>query len=606
MKKKKRTLHLLAIFFAAISIILAISTLTIYIVNRKSPFRSFCDSLFIEEMQGDTLSLHYTLARPEDFHINEKTCLPIYSRENALAGYEHTTSQLEKLETFSEDNLTPADSYTHALLKKALIKELEGQQFFYLQEVFSPSGGTQVQFPILMAEYPFRCKEDIEDYLQLLKLTPSYFSGLCEFEKEKFTKGFGMPDYSLDKVIEQCNTLITEESLQNNDHFLITTFSERLLDAIDNKIITKKEATAYATQNRQYLATYFLPAYENLASSLTSFYGMGKNENGLSNFADGSNYYEWLFGTITGSDTNVEEAYKILAQDYYKTMLSLKEALLIFEEKNTLSAQDLSYFPLTTSEDMLADLEKQMAGDFPVTSSAGSSSISTNIKTVSPALEPFTAPAYYLLPPLDDNTQNSIYINEASVPDGLQLYTTLGHEGYPGHLYQTTFYQNYRKEQDHPYLRSILNYGGYVEGWALYTEFLSYDYAANLLVNNTGKEDYRLLYGIYAKERRASLAMLSLLDIGIHYYGMDFERTKELLSIHGITDETTAREIYEYIVEEPCNYSKYYWGYMEILSLKESAKEQMGEYYSDYAFHQFFLESGPSDFDTLRQKLEEE
>ena len=140
----------------------------------------------------------------------------------------------------------------------------------------------------------------------------------------------------------------------------------------------------------------------------------------------------------------------------------------------------------------------------------------------------------------------------------------------------------------------------------MYTEFLSYDYAADLLVEDTGKEDYRLLYDIYAKERRASLAMLSLLDIGIHYYGMDFDRSKELLSSHGITDEATAREIYEYIVEEPCNYSKYYWGYMEILSLKEAAKEQMGEYYSDYAFHQFFLESGPSDFDTLRQKLKEE
>lgn len=601
MKKKKRILFLLAI-----SILLTISSLTIWMINKKSPFRSFCDSLFIEEMQGDTLSLHYTLAWPNDFHINEKACLPTYSRENAIEGYEHTQKQLEKLETFSEENLSTSESYTHTLLKKALTNELEGQQFFYLQEVFSPSGGTQVQFPILMAEYPFRCKEDIEDYLELLKLTPSYFSGLCEFEKEKFNKGFGMPDYSLDKVIDQCNTIITKEALQSNDHFLISTFSERLLDAIDNKIITKKEATAYATQNRQYLATYFLPAYENLASSLSSFYGMGKNENGLSHFADGSAYYEWLFGTITGSDANVQDAYRILAQDYYESMLSLREDLLVFQEKNTLTSQDLSYFPLTSSEDMLTHLEKQMAEDFPTTSSVGNSSLSADIKTVSPALEPFTAPAYYLLPPLDDNSKNSIYINESSVPDGLQLYTTLGHEGYPGHLYQTTFYQNYRDEQNHPYLRSILNYGGYVEGWALYTEFLSYDYAADLLVEDTGKEDYRLLYDIYAKERRASLAMLSLLDIGIHYYGMDFDRSKELLSSHGITDEATAREIYEYIVEEPCNYSKYYWGYMEILSLKEAAKEQMGEYYSDYAFHQFFLESGPSDFDTLRQKLKEE
>jgi len=56
----------------------------------------------------------------------------------------------------------------------------------------------------------------------------------------------------------------------------------------------------------------------------------------------------------------------------------------------------------------------------------------------------------------------------------------------------------------------------------------------------------------------------------------------------------------------PANYAKYYWGYLEILSLKEAAKEQMGEYYSDYAFHRFFLECGPSDFTTLHSKLKEE
>lgn len=601
MKQKKRFFFLITLF-----LLLTISTLTIWLINRKTPFRNFCDSLFIEKIQEDTLSLHYTLAWPEKFHINNQTCLPIYSRENALAGYEKTKEQLNKLETFAPKDLSASETYTHTLLQKALTSELEGQKYFYLQEVFSPSSGTQIQLPILMAEYPFRCKEDIEDYLNLLKLTPSYFASLNDFEQEKFTRGFGMPDYSLTKVIDQCNFLITEESLKNNDHFLITTFSERLLNAVDEKIITKKEASAYATQNRQYLSRYFLPAYKNLASSLSEFYGLGKNENGLSRFSDGKAYYEWLFSSVTGSNIPVSEAYQTLSEDYYNSMTTLQQDLLVFQEQNTLSDQELFYFPLDSSQEILTHLKKEMSADFPLATQTGTSSLSADVKTVSPALEDFTAPAYYLLPPLDDNSQNSIYINESSVPDGLQLYTTLGHEGYPGHLYQTTFYQNYRQEENLPYLRGILNYGGYVEGWALYTEFLSYDYAANLLVEDTGKEDYRLLYQIYAKERRASLALLSLLDIGIHYYGLDYKRTKELLESHGITDDATTRQIYEYIVEEPCNYSKYYWGYMEILSLKETAKKQMGEYYSDYAFHQFFLESGPSDFDTLRNKLEEE
>ena len=601
MKMRKNFLLLLIPSF-----LLILFFFTVLFLQRKTPFESYCHSLFIEEIKGDTLSLHYTLASPKDFHINETPCLPLYSRSNALADYSSSKEQLDKLLSFSTKDLPAEEQYTFTLLKRFLDQKLRGQDYFYLQEVFSPSGGTQIQFPILMAEYPFRSKEDIEDYMELLTLTPSYFSALLEFEKEKTDRGYGMADYTLQKVISQCNSLITEESLQKEEHFLISTFSERLQNAVSDKIITAKEASSYTSKNKQYLTSYFLPAYENLSDSLSAFCQKGKNEEGLSHFAQGKEYYKWLFYSITGSDEDIENVYKDLAKDYYQSMQDLKKDLLIFQEKNTLSSEELSYFPLSSSQEMLSDLKERMKSDFPSSMQGGIASLSADIKTVSPALEPYTAPAYYLLPPLDDNTQNSIYINESSVPDGLQLYTTLAHEGYPGHLYQTTFFQDYRKEQDIPYIRGILNYGGYVEGWALYTELLSYDYAAGLLVENTKKEDYQLLYDIYKKERKASLSLLTLLDIGIHYYGMDYPRTCELLSTHGITDESTTREIFEYIVEEPCNYPKYYWGYREILSLKETAQKQMGEYYSDYAFHQFFLESGPSDFTTLREKLEEE
>ena len=96
----------------------------------------------------------------------ENAVLPIYSKKNALAGYENTQQYYNTLQTFQAYDLLSDEAYTHALLQKSLSHELEGQQFFYLQEVFSPSGGSQLQFPILMAEYPFRCKEDIENYLE--------------------------------------------------------------------------------------------------------------------------------------------------------------------------------------------------------------------------------------------------------------------------------------------------------------------------------------------------------------------------------------------------------------------------------------------------------
>ena len=589
-------------------VLLLLLLLVFFFFHRKSPFQDFCNTFFTEEVSNDTLSLHYTLAQPEKYDIDtDIVSLPLYNKETSLSGYKNLENTLATLKQFDPAELSPEEKLTHALLTKALSHELDGKKYFYLQEVFSPSGGSQLQFPILMAEYPFRCEKDIQDYLELLKLTPSYFESLCSFEKEKISRGFGMADYSLNKVIDQCYTLIDKDSINSGEHFLITTFSDRISEALSKKHITKKEAQEYLTLNKQYLSTYVLPAYETLADTLSGFTGQGKNQTGLCHFADGKEYYEWLFKTTTGSDTSVEKAYKTLAKDYYDTMLTLDKKLLQFQNSCTLTDRDLSYFPMNDSEKILSDLQKQMTSDFPtVTSSFDIPMLPATVKEVSPALEKFTAPAYYMVPPIDDNSSNSIYINHSSVPEGLELYTTLAHEGYPGHLYQTTYYQTYCQEKDVLPLRNILNYMGYVEGWALYTEFLSYDYASELLVSKTGKEDYQLLYEIYRLERRASLSMLTLLDIGIHYYGLDFDRTKELLSTHGIYKEEDVREIFEYVVEEPANYCKYYWGYLEILSLKESAKEQMGEYYSDFAFHRFFLECGPADFSTLHTKLKEE
>lgn len=603
----KKILHRKSlIILIPLSFVLLILTGFFYL--KKISFGNFCNEIFVKEMEQDTLGLHYTIAHPEDFGITQKEAnLPLYEKEQSLESYENIKNYTDKLQTFDPQKLSIEEKYTRDLLLDSLSEELKGQQYFYLQEMFSPSGGIQIQYPILMAEYTFRCKEDIDNYLSLLKMTPEYFASYCDFTREKVEKGFGMADFALEKVISQCETVITREEIADKSHFLVTTFEERLQKALDDEIISKQEAENYRRLNAEYLTTYVIKAYTDLGTTLKSFLGSGKNEEGLCAFPQGRDYYSWLFKRTTGSDVPLDKVYKSLAQDYYNSMYNLRSDLLTFQSTSHLTDSDFSYFTLNDSDEILANLTEQMKDDFPSASATfDSPSLLATVKDVSPSLEKFTAPAYYLVPPIDDNSQNSIYINQSMAPVGLELYTTLAHEGYPGHLYQTTYYQLYRDANKLPYLRSTLNYGGYVEGWALYVELLSYDYASNLLVNDTGKEDYRLLFDIYKQERCVSLALLSLLDIGIHYYGMDLARVTELLHSHGITDAAAIRDIYEYIIEEPCNYPKYYWGNLEILALKDLARQEMGTNYSDYAFHQFFLESGPSDFTSLAERLKEE
>ena len=599
MKKRKWIL-------TSASLIIAVSVAIFFHYKQNNlTFRSFTDMVFRNEVAVDTLNLHFTIANPEKFGIVlPKTTLPLFDINKEKEQYARAENYLAALDQFNTKDLSSEDAYTFQLLKKKLDQELSGDQFFYSGELLSPSCGIQSQFPILMAEYAFRNKRDIDDYLKLLSDTPSYFKSIYEFESEKAKRGYLMPDFSLNKTIEQCNSIIKQDDLDDNTHFLLTTFEERIHKAVADGIIKEIEGESYKKRNKLILKDKVLPAYHELASSLKSLFGKGKNNNGLCYFPNGKEYYAWLLIQNTGSYTDIETIYNKLAKDYYDNLHSLNTEIEIFKDTCDLSMNDISYFPISEPNIIIKDLSTQMSSDFPSLSSIAVNSHSTvTVKEVSNSLEDYTAPAYYLTPPIDDISSNVIYINTKNESNGISLYSTLAHEGYPGHLYQTVYYQLYQQSKNAPPVRNIMNYGGYIEGWALYTELYSFDYASKLLSKNTDKKSYDTLFTIYADERKAQLSLLSLLDIAIHYYGIKYDRVKEILNSYGISDETQIKDIYENIVEEPTTYPKYYWGYLEIMRLKDNARKYWGSSYSDYRFHQFFLQAGPSDFESLNSKL---
>ena len=75
------------------------------------------------------------------------------------------------------------------------------------------------------------------------------------------------------------------------------------------------------------------------------------------------------------------------------------------------------------------------------------------------------------------------------------------------------------------------------------------------------------------------------------------------MSKYAIKDSRHHTAIFNYIAEDPCNYPKYYLGYLEILSLQDTAKELWQDTYSDLKFHTFLLDNGPADFLTLQERL---
>lgn len=588
----------------AVSVFLTFSAITTFLFTYKQDEKRFThitSTLFTEEMRSNTLNMHYTLAYPENYGIYDyEPVLSCYNSQASLNNHAAVENTLTALHAINTENLSEADAWLCKLLTRSLENSLAMAGYPYYNEPLTPNSGMQSQLPILLAGYAFRSERDITDYLALLDQTDEYFSSLLTFEQEKAAAGMIMPASSLQEVRKQCDTIITKSDLENGTHFLQTTFIERLAPLLQSGVITQTEADSYVAQNDRLLKTVLLPAYIALGDGLILLEDESVALSGLGSTEAGKEYYQYLLISETGSYRSVEEIQSLLVGKFKEESEAMRSIITAHPDlfaDNDGSTQNP--FPYGDAAEMLTDLQRRIQGQFPPVSG---DSIIVTVRPVSPSLEKYTAPAFYITSPLDDTTQNTIHINTSKTPDGLELYTTLAHEGYPGHLYQSVYDNRKAMENEERPARELLWYGGYLEGWALYVEFISYDYASELMKEH-GCDADAVITELEKHNRSMQLCLYSMLDIMIHYEGASYNKVAEILEKFGVTNSSSTRAIYAYIAQEPCNYLKYYLGYLEILSLQEQAKELWGNEYSDYRFHCFYLDCGPADFLSLQERL---
>ena len=597
-------------WIGAVILLLLFILFTFFFYNyfhEDTRFEKFADKFFLSELRTNPISLHYTLADASRYGIDESSLsLPVYQAGQALEEPAQIQETLAALQEFNPERLSGVNQYTYLLLSSYLNAKEDCASYPYYEEPLSPSSGVQANLPVLLAEYRISSVKDIENYIAILFEIPAYLEGIMRYEIEKAEYGLFMYDACADKVIEECTTLMNPESFGHGEHFLEATFTQRLDSLIKQGLINESEAAAWQAENTRLLQTTVAPAYVRLADELFLLKGSGHNTQGLAYFPDGQEYYRAWLRFSTGSYREISEIRQMLSEDFQKNYIAMITLLQEYPSlASSIGAADAS-FPALTPDDILSKLQIMIAEDYPPIPAATQDTAKCTVKYVDESLAPYSAPAFYLTPPIDDLKQNTIYINRQDTAEGLSLFTTLAHEGYPGHLYQTTYSGYYQRSVGTVPLRSILYYGGYTEGWATYAEFYSYDYAVRLM--HESHPEVEPVYLADKLNRQIQLCLYSLLDIAIHYEGASYESVGELLSAIGFTEAEVVRSIYDYILEEPCNYLKYYLGYLEIEALKKEAEEAWtttaGEnFFTVYRFHTFLLNYGPADFRTLSRLL---
>lgn len=552
--------------------------------SEDARFEKFTEKIFQDEIRANTLNLHYTLAYPKNYGIkNYEISLGSMNPENAPQTTASLKSMQKKLSDFSKENLSASNRLLYDILSLEFPTQISLNSLYLLQEPLGPSLGIQAQLPVLLAEYTFRTPADIKDYFSLLSSVPDFFRELASFEQEKSKQGLFMNDSGADRIIEQCTSFA--ENKEGN--YLYSMFHEKAGTLLSRKQITKKQYDSYIEMNQRLMETCVFPSYRLLAEQLSELKNTGKNPNGLAHLPGGRQYYEALVKSSTGDYRSIEKIEQDLSQ---QLMLDYNRMQTLLKEKPDIAARASSISSVSdyTPKQMLDYLNRIMADDFPA-----HFPVDYAVKYVPKSMEAFSSPAFYLTPPIDTLSPNTIYINSGSHISRAELFTTLAHEGFPGHLYQTLYFGNLHANP----LRELLACTGYVEGWATYVEDLSYGYGSSFL----GIEPEVMHF--LSLNRSVNLCLYSILDIGIHYKGWTLETVKDTLSVFGITQEDTCRNIFQYIIETPANYLKYYLGYLNFCHLQKIIQKTEGDSFSLKDFHQNLLEIGPAPFPVVKKYL---
>lgn len=570
-------------------------------------FDDFTETLFCYETTTDSITTAYTLKNPEACGIPAleprltSFSYAVYSKSSAIEANQNILELISgSLSHFSDTLFDESDQITYSLLQNNLELSKAISNYPFYEELLGSSSGVQANLPITLGEYPLRTKSDIETYLNLLKQVPDYFQDVVSYENKRNELGFSSPDFLLLASKENMKTIL--EGFENNDNSFIDTFNERI-----SKIegISDSKKIHYQEQNERYVKKYIIPAYKKLYEYVENRLDISLNKNsatspqtatasllepatayGLSSLPDGSSYYSLLVQSATGSVRPIPELISMTEQSLASAMGDVLNVALTDQKAYLYYCENPIQCYYQSPEAILEALSLMIREDYPLLNDTPD----YQIKTVSDSLSSTLSPAFFMIPAIDDYQNNTIYINPLYTnEENGNLFTTLAHEGFPGHLYQTVYFNS----TNPTHIRQAFDYPGYVEGWATYAEINSFEFLDYPLEGNS-------LCHLYQADTIINLALSSRIDLGVNYESWTLQDVQKFFEDNGF-NSYYAENIYSYVVEAPANYLSYFIGYLEIMDLKQLYKNQEMENYTEKDFHKQFLDIGPADFETLQK-----
>ena len=555
---------------------------------KQKKFDRFLNSCFREYAAENTVTLHFKLSNPSAYGIKTPVS-PTYgdlSSDALKKNCSRSKELLQKLYTFPTSSLTKKQKLTWQIFQDYLNESIMNEKYILYS---SPLGtnGLQSEIPVTLSEYRLDNEKDIKDYLSLVNQVPELFTQILDFEQERRNAGIISPSFVISDTIDQIDQFLNA-SEENN--LLIQSFEERLAEV---EPLSKDQKASYIANNRLLVTNKVLPAYKSLKTSLQAYTNDSKNTSSkerLCEYKNGQDYYKFFLMSNVGTDFSPEDCITILESQLKNTV---KDISSLTTKNKDLYTEYLSATPaLSAPKEIMNTLKNDSLIDFPEIKN-----ISCQLKNVPDALSGTSACAFYLVPPIDSTKDNIIYINKSRV-DSNELFSTLAHEGYPGHLYQTNYFLTTNPSP----LRTFLHCAGYDEGWGTYAQLYSYNF---IEFKNVDEQTTKQLRQLYRDNDLLSLSLSSLCDLYVNYKNYDENALANYLQTYGI-DKDSAQNLYRYVIENPTTYLSYSIGCYELDQLKQTMSDSLGKAFKISDFHEAVLNVGSCNFSILRQEIEKE
>ena len=573
----------------------------------------------IASLQGLTLeqffeaSYYQLQLRDPDLLISFPECYAI--RHDDLTDISdatlHDTQQLEiaildLLHTYDRRSLPPDQQLSYDIYEWILEDLVRGHSFTYSDFPINGYGSWDLANRLIdgMLSLTIEDQQDAEDYISRLSQIDTWVDQLLEGLQLREQAGVIPPKFLLEDALVQIEGHMQMQSAGtfNVDAIEVyASFVTRLRDADEISGLDKQTLRQSA---RNEIEQTFLPAFTELREYLLHLLSIATDDAGLWRLPDGDAYYSHLLHRYTGTDLGADEIHEMgltqvsrlqsemgqVATDLgHPVGLSMAEINQILDENSSVLEGDA----LLADYQRLVVEAENAAHDF-----FGLLPTADLVITYDPSAP---VPAYYQTPNLDGSGPGQMIVNLQN-PGSFTLYnkTVLTHhETIPGHHMQLAMVP----DLDLPTFRTTLcsdvylkdiEFQGYVEGWAVYTQQLGWE------------------MGLYGGDQMENLGRLRLMlnqvarmvvETGIH--AKHWTREEAAAYFEAATGRpTSARQMNRYVAL-PGQAVSYDFGYITILGLRQQAMDQLGDQFDIKEFHDVILGSGPMPVGFLERVVNE-